>query len=206
MSSHLLVIALVLAPILLTGAVGDSGREGQGNNPGECCGCRPGRNGTSNLLLPLAGEQPPAQSPRALPEPPCRCRRGPVPAPPWRRRLLPPLRGQWHEKPKASSGSCWGVAATPARLERRTVHGTCWKPLARHPTAVTSSAAGGTEVRPLRRHGGARVWEAGKQIAAVNLWGKSHCNFAALMDLFRRSTAAGGNYSLGGRQCSNSFQ
>lgn len=71
MSSHLLVIALVLAPILLTGAVGDSGREGQGNNPGECCGCPPGRNGTSNLLFPLAGEQPPAQSPRALPEPPC---------------------------------------------------------------------------------------------------------------------------------------
>lgn len=57
MSSHLLVIALVLAPIPLTGAVGDSGREGQGNNPGECCGC-PLAPRTSCFLWPVSSLPP----------------------------------------------------------------------------------------------------------------------------------------------------
>lgn len=209
MSSH-----LHLAPVLPTGAVGQSGQKGRAPTQGKAVvfpwqgvplagmspwqECHPGRNVLSMLLFPLG-----SPGPRALPVPPCSCRRClprlPAPRPMvWEAKglslqapaeaLQPPLPG-WREgqpmEPAGSHLSGVPAAVTPAPLARPR----------RGPEAPRRCQGAG---------GGKGNCRCGEFVEKISL--RVAAILQPLMDLFRRSTAAGGNYSLGGRQSLNSFQ
>lgn len=149
----------------------------------------------------LSGPFPGAASRFRMP-PLCRCRHCPVPPPRWRWLLF-----LLALKAGAVKSSPTSAAAARSRLERRAAAGSCsWgiRSCSRGRGPRSRRWSRGERGMGAARGGGGReskfpLWQ--RQGVGRNAKGRSS-NFTPLMDLFRRSTAVGGYYPLGGRQCS----